>query len=537
MEKTTRYQYKSFNSDNNNVAVAYIRVSTKSQEEKGFSLEIQKEKAISYAHENGLILTEDMIFEESKPASKTTNDNFDIADNIHEKLKSRPILSKIIELASERKFSHLIVYTRDRLTRNMQDFITLKTFFAKSSICVHYSRPGEFSKIEDTKINNFLELILASVAELEANTIGIRVKGGNRSCIKNSYWAGGKIPFGYSPAPAPDSKKNSTLQTNTFEQRIIEEIFNLYTHAGYGYRKISKIMNEQYPFITWTKSKIEAIIKNETYTGYITWDRRGGRRNPGKHLEHDKSPFIETACIIPSQQWNDAVALRYKKYELKDSKYYSTPFLLRSKLVCGICGSIMDCKNYGKGKKSVYRCPTSNEKGISELIAEKELLEQHFTDQLKKFFDYKNIDELWNLYKSEFDKKKSSDFMLKKTIIKNLDEINVIRKKLNFILSQSIEEELKTRLFEQSVILNKKEQNYKEQLSRIDHSLNQSFESKDDFDRSIMNVLESFSTFEDYRKRLLIDILIDNIILEIKPEAPDQLFLKIIINPPKNILS
>ncbi len=110
----------------------------------------------------------------------------------------------------------------------MQDFITLKTFFAKSGICAHYSRPGEFSKIEDTKINNFLELILASVAELEANTIGVRVKGGNRSCIKNSYWAGGKIPFGYSPAPAPDSKKNSTLQTNTFEQKIVEEIFNLY---------------------------------------------------------------------------------------------------------------------------------------------------------------------------------------------------------------------------------------------------------------------------------------------------------------------
>lgn len=110
----------------------------------------------------------------------------------------------------------------------MQDFITLKTFFAKSGICAHYSRPGEFSKIEDTKINNFLELILASVAELEANTIGVRVKGVNRSCIKNSYWAGGKIPFGYSPAPAPDSKKNSTLQTNTFEQKIVEEIFNLY---------------------------------------------------------------------------------------------------------------------------------------------------------------------------------------------------------------------------------------------------------------------------------------------------------------------
>lgn len=535
MEKIIPSQSRSFKSDRSNVAVAYIRVSTKTQEEKGFSIEIQREKAIEYAKNNGFVLNEDMIFEEAKPASKSYSDDFEDAYNLTEKLKSRPELNKIISLAGEKKFCHLIVYTRDRLTRNIDDCLALRTYFKKVGVLVHYSRPGEFSKIEDSKINNFLELILASVAELEANTIGIRVKGGNRSCIKNSYWPGGRVPFGYSPVDAPDSKKNSTIKSEAFEKAMVQEIFNLYTQCGYGYRRISDEMNKKFPFIKWSKSKVESIIKNETYTGYIAWDRRGGRRNPGSHKEYDKSPFIEDASIISKQQWINTVELRKKKQELKDSKYYNTNFLLRGKLVCGKCGSTMETKNYGKGKKSVYRCPNSNEHGISELIVEKELVEQQFHSELSDLFLYKNMDNIWALYKAKLENRKKEDTRLIESIKNKLAEISLLKRKLNSIISLHLDEKIKVRMYEQSIILNKQEQSYKGQLDFIENKNYQYFETKDEFFNAIMRVFEYYGNFQREEKRMLIDIIVDTIMVNTISPNQSELKLTLMLSPPKEL--
>lgn len=523
-------------SRSNNVAAAYLRVSTKTQEEKGFSLEVQKERSIIYAKENGLILTEDMIFVESRPASKTYNDDLDSEVNgIHETLKYRPALSRIIELAGDKKITHLIVYTRDRLTRNIQDYITLKAFFARKGVKVHYSRPGELANTEDNKINNFLDLILASVAELEANTIGIRVKGGNRSCIKNSYWAGGKAPLGYFLEQVPNSKKNTTLKVVEFEQKMIKDIFDYYIVYGYGYRKISKLMNERYKFITWTKSKIESILKNETYTGCIAWDRRGGRRYPGKHEEYDKSPFIKDASIIAKDQWHQAVDLRQKKLELKDAKYFSSPFLLKGKLVCGICGSPMECKNYGKGKKSVYRCPSINEKGISESIVEKELIEKCFIDKLNSLFVTKDIDLYWNLYKEQMEKqrKENNDILL--TLDNNLNEIREIKSDLKRILSESTEEPIRERLLEQGVILNKKDIAFKTHIEEIRNKDCCHFRDKNEFSAAVNKVFERFNCFSQNQKRMLVEILVDNIFINSNGDSPGDIGLRIILNPPKFI--
>ncbi|KZL93595.1 recombinase family protein [Clostridium magnum] len=172
------------------------------------------------------------------------------------------------------------------MTRDFEQFIALKYILNRNNIKIHYTLPGENIDIEDKKINRFVDNILASVAELEANVISIRVKSGSKITVKNGNWAGGRPPYGYliQRIKIPGrSRPIAKLKPSIYERSLIVNIFKFY-NLGYGYRKIAQLMNDMCGNNAWTKGKIESIIKNETYTGYITWDRRGGRRHPGRHL-------------------------------------------------------------------------------------------------------------------------------------------------------------------------------------------------------------------------------------------------------------
>ncbi|MBM7616308.1 DNA invertase Pin-like site-specific DNA recombinase [Alkaliphilus hydrothermalis] len=61
-----------------NIAIAYLRVSTEKQSEKGSSIDSQRDFAKLYAEQHGLDLKDECIFVEAKPASKSSDDKFDI---------------------------------------------------------------------------------------------------------------------------------------------------------------------------------------------------------------------------------------------------------------------------------------------------------------------------------------------------------------------------------------------------------------------------------------------------------------------------
>ncbi|MBM7616307.1 DNA invertase Pin-like site-specific DNA recombinase [Alkaliphilus hydrothermalis] len=209
-------------------------------------------------------------------------------------------------MAKDKKFKYFIVYSRDRLTRNVYEHFAIKQLFRQNKITLCYSKPGEYSTNDpdfsdekgDSKpenyIENLIEIVLASISELESSIISSRVKLGNKTCAEKSLWPGGKIPFGY----MTEDKKmkgrkrvNSILKPIPYDSEIVREIYELYTNCGYSYRELADKMNKKYPFKTWSKGSIESILRNEVYKGYIIWGRRGGRRNPGPKDKPIKSGF------------------------------------------------------------------------------------------------------------------------------------------------------------------------------------------------------------------------------------------------------
>lgn len=515
---------------NNKGVVIYARVSTPEQGEKKFSIDYQIEQSIKYAISKGLVkdYSEIKIVKETKPASTINikGDEFNLEDS----LKSRPRLQEIINIAYEKKFSDLIVYSRSRLTRNVEEFIALQILFKKLNIKLHFSKPGEEANSENNEINKFIDIILASIAELEANNISTRVKSGCRQCVKKGYWAGGKPPFGYKIVGNED--KNKWLEKyNSYRINKVKEIFNYYVYYGFGYRKIADIMNKTYPNDNWTKNNIEYILKNETYTGHICWDRRGGRRNPGKHNEYIKSPFSSELEVISSEIWEWASELRNKKAKVLDAKYYTTPYLLREKLVCGYCGKIMKTKNYGKNKNKVYKCPTSNN-GISELLINKEEVEYKFINALKQIFYYNNLTSLWDKYKTLISDIKKQHTNALNDIKKHLNKINNLISKTEVLIKDvNIPNDMKQHLKIKLVKLRQEQFYYEKQQDKISSRKINEIESIDEFKKAIDNIFNQFSKYDNRSKRMFIDILVDKVIVR---KNNGNIELEIIVNPPKN---
>lgn len=393
---TTKKQIQTTISHNKGIAATYIRISDPRQS-AGFSEENQLEKAIIYAEERNLILKNNLIFKEEASASMPQNITI-IEEREEENFYLRPKLQKLLIEAKENSFTDLIVFSRDRLSRNVEAALLIENILNRCGVTIHYTKPGETLNSDNTNINRLMHIILSSIAEFEGNIISIRVKDGNKACFEKGFWPGGKAPLGYSLSEIKisESKKNSKLSISNLDKIYIEEIFNLYL-IGNGYINIAKIMNLKYPSIEWTKSKIEHIIKNQTYTGQIAWDRRGGRNNPKKHTTHYLAPMDKKLTIITDDIFDEVIDIRKKRASTCDPCMYTTPYLLKNILFCGTCNEKMIPKNPGRNKDNVYICKCKTKRDTNFRIRQ-DLVENYFLQHLSDLFSTKNKDKLEEHY-------------------------------------------------------------------------------------------------------------------------------------------
>lgn len=420
----------------NEKAVAYIRVSTTKQKELGHSIEVQKDFAKEYAKKNHWILEDDLIFIEDKPATRSYGNEIN-KNSLLESFSSRPEFHKLMVEAQNQNFKHLIIHSRDRLSRSLEESIILNVYFEKCKIKIHYTKEGENLNNEDEKINRLLQVILSSIAELEANNLAIRVKEGNRACLAKGLWPGGKAPLGYyrKRVLSENSKRpHSFLVKSDFESKIVKKVFEYYLQ-GLGYKNIAYKMNEEFAFIHWTKSKVESIIKNQSYTGKIAWDRRGGRRSGKIHEEIYLSPLNKDNIIVEQSIWDSIKGIRKERCETRDAFYYNTPFIFKGKLVCAKCNKFMKPKNPGKNKTKVYKCAhTKDDRNQCNCIIPAHAIEEEFIKYMKNIFKIKDYEYFWSIYNDEFTKRISEYKNNMNSINEKLIECNNTLNKLKIFI-------------------------------------------------------------------------------------------------------
>lgn len=176
-------------------AVAYLRVSTDKQADRGVSLDAQREKVIAYAALYDLELVE-VVVDAGVSASSL----------------DRPGLNRALEMLRRKVANALVVVKLDRLTRSVRDLGDLveRVFADGRSALLSVSEQVDTRTAAGRLVLN----VLGSVSQWEREAIGERTSAAMRYKAAAGEFIGGGTPYGYRLAddgtrliPFPDEQR------------------------------------------------------------------------------------------------------------------------------------------------------------------------------------------------------------------------------------------------------------------------------------------------------------------------------------------
>jgi len=196
-------------------AVAYLRVSTEKQADKGVSLEAQAANVRAYAQLYELELVDVVV--DAGASAKTLD---------------RPGLQKALEMFRSGQAEAFLVAKLDRLTRSVVHLGQLvEDFFADGKWAL--LSVGE--QIDTRSAAGRLVLnVLASVSQWEREAIGERTSAAMQHKATLGEYCGGKPPFGF--ALAPDGER---LMENAAEQEVLITARKLRS-GGHSFRAVAR---------------------------------------------------------------------------------------------------------------------------------------------------------------------------------------------------------------------------------------------------------------------------------------------------------
>jgi DNA invertase Pin-like site-specific DNA recombinase len=198
-------------------AVAYVRVSTEKQADKGVSLEAQQATVEQYAQLYDLELVDVII--DAGASAKTLQ---------------RPGLQRALWMLKSGRATALLVVKLDRLTRRVQDLgLLLEKYFAT----------GKFALLSVTEqidtrsaTGRLLLNILISVAQWEREAAGERTSAVLQHKAAQGEFTGGAAPYGYRLTADGDR-----VEPDPAEQRVIEQA-RVLRSKGLALRKVAGIL-------------------------------------------------------------------------------------------------------------------------------------------------------------------------------------------------------------------------------------------------------------------------------------------------------
>lgn len=290
--------------DKINKVALYVRVSTTSQMEEGYSIEEQKAKLESYCDIKDWHVYK--VYTDGGFSGSTTE---------------RPALEQLIKDAQNKLFDTVLVYKLDRLSRSQKDTLYLiEDIFLKNNI--------EFvSLLENfdtsTPFGRAVIGLLSVFAQLEREQIKERMqlgKLGRAKAGKSMMWA--KTSYGYNY-----DKETGSMTVNEYEALAVKEIFTSYL-AGMSITKLRDKINEEYPKKpAWSYRTIRGILANPVYCGFNQYK---GQTFQGTH-----KPIISLADFEQTQR--ELAKRQQTAKELSNPRPFQAKYMLSGLAQCGYC--------------------------------------------------------------------------------------------------------------------------------------------------------------------------------------------------------
>lgn len=300
--------------------VAYMRVSTEKQAEEGNGLDSQRRDIENYCRKNELIISDWYIDD------GYTGANMD-----------RPELQRLVNDCSRKRVKCVVAFKLDRLSRSMIDGLYLiERVFQPNNIifkCVHDSVSY------DSPMEQAYTQMMAVFAQLDKNTMLLRMRGGMLERVKQGYWmGGGNTPYCYTYnkekgflVPIPERKEQANKALDLFI-------------SGNSDVSIQKILG--YPSEHTTKMVLTSVVN----IGMIPYK---GNVYQGLHEP-----------IFDKDKFELAQELRKSRRTSKISSCNQTN-LLTGLCYCGVCGCAMRYQKWTHGEHKIYCC--SRDKNLDYL--------------------------------------------------------------------------------------------------------------------------------------------------------------------------
>lgn len=294
--------------------VAYMRVSTEKQAEEGNGLESQKRDIENYCRRNELIVTDWYI-----------DDGYTGAN------MNRPELQRLISDCGKKKVKCVVAFKLDRISRSMIDGLyMIERIFQPNNVifkCVHdsvsYNSPMEQAYTQ----------MMAVFAQLDKNTMMLRMRGGMLERVKQGYWmGGGNLPYCYSY-----SKEKGILIPIPERAEQARKALELFI-SGYSDVKIKEICGFKGERIVYN------VLTSVINIGMIPYK---GEVYQGKHEP-----------IFDKDKFNLGLELRKSRRSAK-ACCKTEPNLLTGLCYCGVCGCAMRYQKWTNGKHKIY-CMSRN---------------------------------------------------------------------------------------------------------------------------------------------------------------------------------
>lgn len=154
-------------------AVGYGRISSKKQEDEGFSIPAQVKLLKSYADKNDIKL--EKIFTESETAKKA----------------GRKAFNEMLAYIKKHKINTILVEKTDRLYRNFKDYVLLDDY----DLEVHFIKEGSILSKNSKSHDKFIHGIKVLMAKNYIDNLSEEVKKGLREKVSQGYYPQ-KAPVG-----------------------------------------------------------------------------------------------------------------------------------------------------------------------------------------------------------------------------------------------------------------------------------------------------------------------------------------------------
>lgn len=369
-----------------NSAVILARVSSKSQEDEGYSLDSQLKLLSGYCQQNDLRVVK--IYKIAETASKE---------------QSRKIFSELLSYISKNNIYNLAVEKTDRLTRNMKDAVAIDDWLQEDPDRMLHAVKENLKLHKESKSDvKFMWNIHLAVAKKYTDNLREEAMKGWAEKLAQGHMPS-RPPTGYMTA-IQNGKRIHVPDPNVAP--IVRQAFELYLEPNETIATIQAFLAQAgvttYSGRSLVIDATHKLLKNRYYIGIIDFN---GQTYPGAH-----EPLIAKELFRAVQE---------KMHKKQPMKRRRLDPVLKNILRCGYCNKTITWEKqrghlYGACQRDLPECKSNKylrEEIAQETIVDKldelicpapELL-QWLVDQLDD--EYKTSNEAAEIYRKSLETK------------------------------------------------------------------------------------------------------------------------------------